>query len=332
MRVMGGVLAGTSLSPADLAVVAAGLADAYEREGEGSVACAYRITAAELRPTDPRTVARAIRCEGGGGAKLPRWTQVLKETDRKALTAELAKTAPALDGGAPGGDIVAAATWDAPGVDLDVGILDPNGNRVAWVGRTKGMRVDGAKATGKETLALSTSAVGPFVVEIARVSGANDPAFSSAPISGKVTVRALGSTQTVPFLLTGSRAQVARIDVHFESELVPFDGPIDTVDPFVATPPTDAKFDFARADMLVRNSLRSAEFSCRQNDGPFGAGSVTVTFEPTGRVRTATMDGSDLRGSLVAGCILQRVRVVRVNPYAGSSPVTLTFPVTVPSP
>jgi hypothetical protein len=329
MRVLGGVLAQSSASPADLAAVATSLADAHEREGEASVACAYRITAAELRPTDAKTVARAVRCEGRGDAGRARWTDPMKEADRRALAAELAKSPPALDvGQTPSGDIVVSATWDAPQqdrADLDVALIDPNGNRVAWVGRGKGVRVDGAKATGREALGISTSAAGPFVVEITRSSGLTGASGTiAAPIAGRVTIRALGSSQTMPFFLAGARAQVARIDVHFEPQLVPFDGPIDQLEQ-----PGTGPFDAARARAIVGNVLTTAQTTCRQAEGPFGTGTVNVTFEPSGRVSNATMGGADLRGSLVAGCALARVRFLRVPPFSGATPVTVAFPFTV---
>jgi hypothetical protein len=134
-----------------------------------------------------------------------------------------------------------------------------------------------------------------------------------APISGRVAIRALGSTASLPFVLTGTRATVGRVDVRWESELVPWSGPI----------PSDAvirggAFDRNGAQASLRNVVNSAQRLCGRPEGPFGTDHLTVTFAPDGSVRNAVLDGSALRGSLIAGCILGRVRATRVPPFAGA--------------
>ncbi len=79
-------------------------------------------------------------------------------------------------------------------------------------------------------LAYSTSAAGAFTIELVR---AGDSAGTSAalagsgapaprlPVTGQVTIRALGTSSTRTFVLTGDRAVVARADVTWDSRLVP---------------------------------------------------------------------------------------------------------------
>ena len=69
----------------------------------------------------------------------------------------------------------------------------------------KGARIEGATARDHETLALATGEAGAFVVEMVRSAAGEG---RDVPVTGKLTIRAFGQTQTVPFTLTGARAQV----------------------------------------------------------------------------------------------------------------------------
>ena len=73
-----------------------------------------------------------------------------------------------------------------------------------------------AGSAGQETLSLGRATVGGYVVEVARTRPGDD-----TPASGKLSIRALGSVRTIPFTLTGTHAQVARIDIRRESRLEP---------------------------------------------------------------------------------------------------------------
>jgi hypothetical protein len=200
------------------------------------------VAAAELRPEDADAVARAVACErtSGHATSADRWMGLVKSALRASVTTLAAKYEPTLRGslagplGAPenasSGDIVVDATWDASaGTDLDVVIIDPQGNRAAWSGRMKSVRVQDPLMRAHESLAFSTSQSGPFTVELVRAdeSGArpDGPVLSSRrEVSGQVTVRALGTSTTRPFVVSGARAQVARVDVSWDSKLVAIDG------------------------------------------------------------------------------------------------------------
>jgi hypothetical protein len=249
LRVLGGVAASLKPSAADGAQVESLLALANERAGKPE-ACAFRVAAAELRPEDADTVARAVACErtSGHATSADRWMGLVKSALRASVTTLAAKYEPTLRGslagplGAPenasSGDIVVDATWDASaGTDLDVVIIDPQGNRAAWSGRMKSVRVQDPLMRAHESLAFSTAQSGPFTVELVRAdeSGARPggPVLSSRrEVSGQVTVRALGTSTTRPFVVSGARAQVARVDVTWDSKLVAIDGGANCDPPF----------------------------------------------------------------------------------------------------
>ena len=111
------------------------------------------------------------------------------------------------------------ATWDAgAGADLDVAVVDPSGRRLSWASAARGVRASDCTSLAHEALGVTSSAQGPFVVEVVRAGAAD---ASGLPVSGKLRITALGRTQVVPFVLTGTRAQVARVDVRLASRLEP---------------------------------------------------------------------------------------------------------------
>jgi hypothetical protein len=237
LRVLGGVA--SSLKPAsatEAAQVESMLALANERAGNGE-ACAYRIAAAELRPEDADAVARAVACErtNGHAASAERWMSAVKSGADNAKIGALAGKYEALDRSpgavqenAASGDIVVDATWDgSTGADLDIVIIDPQGNRAAWSGRMKSVRVQDPTTKNHEQLAFSSSAAGAFSVEVVRADGGRGTVGGGGfrPVTGRVTVRSLGSSTTQPFLVSGARTQVARVDVSWDSRLVQIDGP-----------------------------------------------------------------------------------------------------------
>ncbi len=57
---------------------------------------------------------------------------------------------------------------------------------------------------------------------------------------------------------------------------------------------------------------------CKKPDGPTGSGHVTVTFEASGNVQSAIVDGGDYPGTPVGGCIAGKFRGAHVPPFSGS--------------
>lgn len=63
--------------------------------------------------------------------------------------------------------------------------------------------------------------------------------------------------------------------------------------------------------------------SCKKAGGPTGTGKVQVTFAPSGRVTSATVQGPPFAGTPVGGCVAGIFRKAKVPPFAGN-PVTVS--------
>jgi predicted Zn finger-like uncharacterized protein len=83
-----------------------------------------------------------------------------------------------------------------------------------------------------------------------------------------------------------------------------------------ALPPFDREAAAAALTSAAANAT-----SCKQPDGPAGAGKATVTFAPSGRATNATVTG-DLAGTAVGGCVARLFRQARVPAFSGD-PITV---------
>jgi hypothetical protein len=218
LRVLDGIAQALS---APSSATLAQLALAHERAGDDGAACSLRAAAAEVAPADADAVARVVRCERALGrtSSADRWLR-----SRDAATSAVDAALAALDRNhgenVSFGDVIVDATWSDPDVDLDLAVLDPSGNRLSWSGRGKGVRVAHATSHSRETLAISSFAAGAFFVEI---TGAHR---ATTNVAGTLVVRALGQRRTVPFVLAGTHAVAARVDVRLVSELVSAGPPV----------------------------------------------------------------------------------------------------------
>lgn len=79
--------------------------------------------------------------------------------------------------------------------------------------------------------------------------------------------------------------------------------------------PSGAPFDRGAAAASL-GSINVA--SCKKPDGPTGSGHVNVTFEPSGSVSAAVVDGGPFPGTPVGGCIAGKFRGARVPAFGGS--------------
>lgn len=217
LRVLGGALSAPSASITDATGTASALAAAYDRSGNAAVACSFKVALAELRPKDPQAIAQAVQCERSQGETraADRWLAVLPEK-RKDIDAALAKSA-VVDGPVYG-DFVLSATWD-DGTDLDLALIGPDGQRFAGGSSNGKVKLRDGASLSKETLAVNNWSNGSYVVEIARAKP------GAGRVSGKITIRAVDTTQVIPFVLEGSTMRVARVQVRTDVQLVPADGP-----------------------------------------------------------------------------------------------------------
>jgi hypothetical protein len=299
LRILSGALAAPSLAPTDAASMAEAIARSHERVGRAE-ACAFRIAAAETR-SDPDVVARAIACERAAGRSraADRWLDGLKDTERQAVSSALAKAETTKPESAFG-DIVVSAQWTG-GADLDLVLLDPSGRRAGAVSRLKNVRAIDATSRDRETVALSSNDAGSFIVEVVRANLGE----GNAPTSGTVTVRAFGQTHAFPFVLSGARATVGRVEVRWEAELVPLD---------METSSSLRSFDRAAAAAAL------AGISVRQcsGAGQVGTGHAMVTFGPAGNVVDVVVDDANFAGTAAGRCVRAALFGARVAPFVGA--------------
>jgi hypothetical protein len=309
LRILGGTLAASALSPADAFTIAQTVGRSYDRLGRPE-GCAFHIAAAELRPTDPNAVARAILCERAQGkpASAGPWLAGLKDAQRNLVNASITQIEKETAENAFG-DVVVSANWTG-GADLDLSVLDPQGRRYGAVTRMKTARVSSATARDHETIALSSSEAGSLVVEIVRASASD----TSAPATGTVTIRAFGQTQSFPFTMTGVRTQVGRVDLRWDQELVPLDGTESIDVGGFQTFGGMAPFDRAAA----ASSLAAVNVQRCASGGQVGTGHVMVTFAPTGRVSDVVVDDANFSGTPAGRCVQTAFFSAIVAPFSGS--------------
>jgi hypothetical protein len=307
LRILGGALAASAVASTDAFTIAQAVGRSYDRLGKPE-ACAFHVAAAELRSTDPDALARVVACERAQGraASAERWLSGLKEPQRTAVNGAMTKLAgPRTEAPAGANEISVAATWSG-GTDLDVTVIDPAGRRAGVATRMKGARVEGAMARDHETVGLSSGDAGSFLVEIVRANVAEN----TIPVSGTVTIKAFGQSQAIPFTLTGARTQIGRVDVRWESELVPLEPETTFAPPPTAGGPFDRS---AAASALATVSVQHCSAS-----GQVGTGHVMVTFAPTGRVSEVVVDDANFNGTPAGRCVQTAFFDARVPPFAGS--------------
>jgi hypothetical protein len=102
----------------------------------------------------------------------------------------------------------------------------------------------------------------------------------------------------------------------------------DTVD--TASPGTGAgkTFDTTAATAALRSAALAAR-DCKRSYGPTGAGTVKVTFAPTGNVTSALLLAPEYAGTLVGTCVATKFLKLRVPPFEGTA-VTTNMPFEIP--
>jgi RNA polymerase sigma factor (sigma-70 family) len=193
------------------------LAELFERLGDRERSCAHRVTLAESKADDTKVQVAAVRCAREIGATdladrlLADLPQARRDAVFKALEAPLAADSTALKG-----DVRLEATWDSD-TDLDLALIDPRGRRVSWQGGSKAaVSAQDTTSPRGEKVAWSNLGSGSYVLEVTR-----SKAGETAAVRGTVTVRVVGETRSVPFVLTGGRAELGRLEISYSSRLVP---------------------------------------------------------------------------------------------------------------
>jgi len=192
------------------------LADLYDRMGDRERACAHRVTLAEHRSDDVKVQAAAVRCSRATGAVdlADRLLADLNNDKRAAVQKSL--EASAEESTALRGDVRLEATWETD-ADLDLSLIDPQGRRLSWQGGGKAaVSAQDVTSPRGEKLAWSNLGTGGYVLEVSRSKPGD-----TTTVRGTVVVRVVGETRSVPFVLTGNRVELGRVEVSYQSRLVP---------------------------------------------------------------------------------------------------------------
>jgi predicted Zn finger-like uncharacterized protein len=83
-------------------------------------------------------------------------------------------------------------------------------------------------------------------------------------------------------------------------------------------PVADQPFNRGAA-VSAMSAAASQAASCKKPGGPTGSGKATLTFSPTGRVTSATVDSAPFAGTAVGGCVASVFRRAKVPPFTGNS-------------
>jgi hypothetical protein len=116
------------------------------------------------------------------------------------------------------GDLRIEANFaDHTGADLDIGVIDPNGNRLSWLTANARVLVEDATSVSHEVIALPwVGAAGTYTIEMTTT----DPADRDEH-RGNVSVQFLGESHTFEFAMQSPRKAVAHFTLGWESHLVP---------------------------------------------------------------------------------------------------------------
>lgn len=147
-----------------------------------------------------------------------RLLQSVPSNQRNDVDRLAAGNAPLLD--ELSGDFRVEGTWEASGDgDLDIVIVHPDGYRVSWLGAPTRAVISATDVVSRnrEGLALRGAQVGRYAVEVVRSSEAG----VGGTQRGELVIRVGSERRTVPFVIEGTRARVATVQVVMRSRLVP---------------------------------------------------------------------------------------------------------------
>ncbi|MBK7580416.1 MAG: FecR domain-containing protein [Myxococcales bacterium] len=212
IRILGSVV---DVRPDDIASQKR-LARLHRWAGRPAVGCRHSLALAQLRSSDASLLAEAASCgRRTGEARLTdEMLGAAEDRIRKAAEALISKFDNQKDDLL--GDLRLEASWPGGDSDVDIALIDPDGNRISWLGApTKALiTASDVASSQREGLALRGAKPGEYVIEVVRGSG-------SAPVRGEIIVTVAGAKRTVPFFLTGTRETVGIAKIAMESRLVP---------------------------------------------------------------------------------------------------------------
>ncbi len=193
------------------------LARLHRWAGNERLGCRFAMGIAQFRTKDGALLAEAVRCL--------RRTGNTRTADALLETAEVSTRTAAerlLSGPDPiatealSGDLRLEATWDG-GADLDLALIHPEGHRVSWLGAPTRSVITARDvvSTTTEGLSLRGAKPGEYAIEVVRASG------TEGQVRGSLKVTAAGTTQSIPFVLDGSRLMLGTVRITMQERLVP---------------------------------------------------------------------------------------------------------------
>ena len=192
------------------------LARLYRWSNRPGLGCRHAMAIAELRASDPKLLADAVRCARYESNH--HWASLALSLvdDKTARIASNLALAASPDETRLLGDLRVEATW-SDDVDLDLAILHPDGQRVSWLGAPTREPISARDVLvhGREGLALNGAKPGEYALEVVRSGG------GSGAVHGELTVFAAGETRRIPFTLDGQRLTLAFAEIRMVPRLVP---------------------------------------------------------------------------------------------------------------
>jgi hypothetical protein len=212
IRLLGSVI---DARPADVA--AQRRLERLERwSGSPALGCRHLIAAAELRQSDAKLLLDAVRCSQKASDEIAvrELLGAASPSARQEVESKLSERAP--DDSLLNGDLTITARFDGD-EDLDISLIDPDGQRVSWLGAPTRAVIAARDVLSpeREGLSLRGAKPGEYVIEVVRARRAGPP------VRGELDVRAAGSVARIPFTLTGTRASVGLVTVKMVPRLVP---------------------------------------------------------------------------------------------------------------
>jgi tetratricopeptide (TPR) repeat protein len=212
IRILGSVV---DVRPSDVGAQER-LARLLRWQGRPTSACRFSTALAEFRPSDEKSLAEALRCLGETGkGELARALRVsAAEGVLRVAERLLEKARP---GNLLSGDLRVSASWNGgDGVDLDLGLIDPDAYRVSWLGAPTRAVISATNvvSTKEEELALRGGKPGEYVLEVSRMRGVGK-------VEGMIHVNVAGTQRQIPFSLTDDRAVLAVLRITTAPRLVP---------------------------------------------------------------------------------------------------------------
>jgi hypothetical protein len=189
--------------------------------GEPALGCRHLVAASELKQNDMKLLSDAVRCSRAHSDELAARELLNAASESARKDVESALQRPATDDSVQSGDLQIQARFDGS-EDLDVSLIDPDGQRISWLGAPTRAVIAARDVLSRdrEALSLRGAKPGEYLVEVVR-------ARSSGPsVRGELEIRAAGAFERVPFTLTGTRTTVAVISVKMVPRLVPVQVPV----------------------------------------------------------------------------------------------------------